>query len=361
MKLNTTSALLIALIASAAVQPIQAQDDTRIRMHGYLTQGFTKSTDMPTAGIPTHFSGEYRAAAVQLGYSLSHADDLVLQFQHKQMGLDPVSQSWSDITLDWAFYRRQFGSFQARLGKVPMPRGIYNEIRDVGTLLPLYRAPYRFYSEGFETLNGIVVNHEQRFGTTWSLESAAFAGEWKDESPQWNEDGTPWVREYRNEETIGGQLWLNTPVQGLRVGAFAARWNRVNLSEPDPDEIRHTWGGSLDASFDRVMLRSEYRKQIEHGDDDHKHYYYAQAGIGLTPKLWSYAQAEYRDVSTLEDGVRMVETDFQDRAIGLAYRHSPNVVFKLEGHLTKGDEFNAFLPNDRARTRYGIASISLSF
>ena len=40
-----------------------------------------------------------------------------------------------DVALDWLFYEHRFADGAVKVGRVKIPFGIYNEVRDVGTLL----------------------------------------------------------------------------------------------------------------------------------------------------------------------------------------------------------------------------------
>ena len=108
-----------------------------LTIHAFLTQGFGKSDGFTIFGIPEEGTTDLRTLALQFRYDLSPQDVFVLQLNHERTGLDPVSEKRPDVALDWAFYERRLGSGRSiKVGRIPVPFGVYNEIRDVGTVLP---------------------------------------------------------------------------------------------------------------------------------------------------------------------------------------------------------------------------------
>jgi hypothetical protein len=292
--------------------------------------------------------------------------------------------------MDWAFWQHRFGSFSTRIGKVPMPRGIYNEIRDVGTLLPFYRAPVNIYSEGYETIDGAVVAHSMDLGR-WGLGTEVYAGSWKGIELDFDGEGEEGYEAELEEmrRTLATQLWLRTPVSGLRFGLAGARWVEVDLDDDDPPQKEAFLLASVDGSFDRMLLRSEARHS--YGADSKRREYHAQFGFRVTPAISINLQGEYStrlhdpedgdegedegedegddegDDEDDDESAPQIEPDrftyAQDVALGINYSIARNIVFKLEGHLAKGYNFERYI-NTRApwaSTRYVISSFSVSF
>lgn len=113
---------------------------TGLSVHGYLTQGFAISTDHQVHGISTEGTSDYRNLALQFRYDVDDQQNFIIQFSHERLGLSPIMQLEPDVELDWAYYEYKFNDiYSIKVGKIQMPFGIYNEFRDVGTLLPFYR------------------------------------------------------------------------------------------------------------------------------------------------------------------------------------------------------------------------------
>ncbi|HEX7239619.1 MAG TPA: hypothetical protein VF263_05110, partial [Longimicrobiaceae bacterium] len=172
---NRRSLVLSSALAGAAALcvsgPLHAQGALaeKLQVHGYLTQGYAQSGELPILGISEGGTANYRTAALQFRYGITEKDNFVLQFSHRDMGTSLFTSDESSVMLDWAFYQRRFGNGSVRVGRGPIPLGIYNEVRDVGTILPFYRAPSNFYYEGFETLDGASANYDFALGGGWGF------------------------------------------------------------------------------------------------------------------------------------------------------------------------------------------------
>src|SRR5262245_21744862 len=161
-------------------------------------------------------------------------DRLILQFSHERIGIDARAQYLPDVAFDWAIYEHRFPTqTTVRVGRVPIPLGIYNEIRDVGTLLPFYRPPVQFYNDTHffsEAIDGVLVR--QRIGRgKWSLDVEPLAGGFNTLAISGNGPLSP----ARAHNVLGINSWINTPVTGLRVGGSAYRSTlRQDLVVPAP-------------------------------------------------------------------------------------------------------------------------------
>ena len=115
-------------------------------------------------------------------------------------------------------------NFSIRVGKVLIPFGIYNEIRDVNILLPFYRAPVYPYGEGnyiAETLDGMSLNYRIETYAPWNIDLSFYYGQmqWVD----WEifpdlfggDDINVSVEKSKVNNTIGFQFWLETGMKGL--------------------------------------------------------------------------------------------------------------------------------------------------
>jgi hypothetical protein len=328
---------ILALIAATVFVPhlAQAQGLDRLSIHGYLMQGFGISDGGTIFGIPEDGTTDYRNAALQFRYALSSKDYVTLQFSHRSLAQSTlVPPDEDNIEVDWAFYGRHIGDFEVKLGRVAIPAGIYNEIRDVGVLLPFYRAPFNFYLEGAftsETIDGAVASYLAGADSPWNAEISAFGGEWNLASRTRTADS--YVSENaRATGAYGGQLWINTPLDGVRFGGGASRYY-VPVSRM-PGEWKE-WHGSIDITLPLITAQSEIRKLIfENGS-----YltYYAYLGIRPIPQLTLNAMADFADLSLEFPGYGILEWDYHDEyVLGANYALTSSVVLKLEGHKTDG-------------------------
>jgi hypothetical protein len=349
---------LAGIAALGAATPAAAQTDLeRLSIHGYLTQGLVRASDLAIFGIGTRTTADYRNAALQFRYAVSDADNLVLQFAHRRLGGSVLTAGGEDVVVDWAFYQRKFGRAAVRVGRTPLPMGIYNETRDVGTLLPFYRAPGHFYHEGIETIDGVVGSYARGLGD-WSAEVSAYYGGLGFEIPLATPVGSTLISD-RVEGVLGGQLWIETPIEGLRVGSSLQTWTDPVYG--GPEERQHAWQASVDGNFDRFLTRAEYiSMDVASLRMDS---YYVQGGVKLTERLGVYLQSEIVEATPLlpmrMPSMRMAE----DLAASVTFAASSNLVLKLEGHRAEGYNFDSYIAPTAApgRTTYGIFSVSTSF
>jgi hypothetical protein len=328
--------LIFSMLLAAALAPhaTEAQTLDRLSIHGYLTQGFAISDGGPMLGITEDGTTNYGNAALQFRYALSSGDYVTLQLSHRRMAQSTLAPPDEDaIEVDWAFYGRRFGDFEAKLGRVAIPAGIYNEIRDVGVLLPFYRAPFNFYLEGAytsETVDGAVISYMLGADKPWSAEISAFGGEWD----MTDRKATPPPEVVYVAETgratggLGGSIWINTPVEGVRFGGGASRYQvPVNVGTGG---LWKEWHGSLDISLPKITVQSEIRKfQFEIGNYLS---YYALLGVRPIPQLTLNGMIDIADLN-----LSFASMDLnKEYVLGVNYALSPRVVFKAEAHKTEG-------------------------
>lgn len=343
----------VAAAAAAAAPAAEAQSD-RLQVHGYLTQGYATSSDLPLFGIPTTGTAEYRTAALQFRYALTDKDGAVLQFRHRKLGQSALTADAGTLDIDWAFYQRRFGNGSVKVGRVPVPGGLLNETRDVGTIMPLYRAPGNFYMEGIDAMDGASGAYEFYLGD-WSVETTASFGEVNLAYPVPSPEGLS-VMDVKLDRFTVGELWLRTPVEGVRVGASAGRWNGFEDGDPASRILR----GSFEAIRPRYTFRSEYQN-VDMGPQTMK-MYYAHGSL----RFGSMALNAQADVSEMGADTPVGVFEYEsgrDLALGLSWAQMPNLVYKIEGHRASGYNFDSFLDptGPKGETNYFIGSVSVSF
>lgn len=373
--LNISRYLVTLLLLLSFCQP--AHSDSKLKIHGYFTQSFAISDGYQIFGIPSSGTTDYRTAAMLFSFSADETNSVKLQFRHRRYGLSPLSELERTLQMDWGFLKHDFSDyFSIKIGRILLPVGIYNEIRDVGVLLPFYQAPYTPYSEGNFTakaIDGVLVSLDRELGKGWSVESNYFAGQ---------SDWVEWYR-YRNpftggvidftrviemRKSLGSRLWLNTPYNGFRVGGTVLTGNILYV-EPDRSNINDKGDRltlsllSADYTQEKYFIRSEFShlksEAVKIGG------YYAQIGYQVHEHLWLYAQhdrinfidADFFGIFLLKDFQYHNDYSF---GINIPYR---NYILKAEAHLTSGFaseepiDFNA----PPLKTNFMILSLATSF
>jgi hypothetical protein len=332
---------------------------TKVSFHGYLSQAYAFSDGNQILGITEDGTADYRTAALQIRAELSEKDTFAVQFSHERNGQSPSQRVREDVDLDWIFYQRQLGNSAVKVGRVPVPFGVFNEVRDVGTVLPFFRPARVFYAEGSyvpEAVDGVLLSHGRELGA-WHLDGDVYYGDWE------THDGRQEL--IKVSDTLGAQLFLDTPVNGLRLGVGALRFESTATTTTPRSRWRSVHA-SLQAAFDRVEGEVEYRDVTAEPVAGGKLYDvqmgYAHLGVRLTDKLVLHGQWEVFDIAIGFLGGRKVDFD-DDKALGLAFKFRPDLVLKAEHHWNDGYYLEpAANPLGPAQeTNYGILSLSTSF
>lgn len=333
---------------------------SKLSVHGFLSQTYAHASDesATVVGITKDGTTDYRTAALQFSYAITEKDRLVVQLSHERIGIDPRAAFLPDVAADWIFYERRFSdSTRLKVGRVPIPLGIYNEIRDAGTLLAFYRPPNALYSETnfvSETIDGVVGLQRARLGR-WELEVEPFAGGWNTLAIS----GATGLTPARATNVVGLGTWIQTPLSGLRAGAtyFRSTLRRgLGTATPPAPEPRSLWMVSADGAFPRITARAEY-SQTKDGDSKDRAYY-GLLSVKVVPKLSVNAQYSKFWVSWF-GGPRagLISSGQRDLALGVSYAFAPNLVAKLEGH--DGEGIGIAIPPPV--NRYAIATLAVSF
>ncbi len=357
----------------------------KFQIHGFLTQAwadasYTEGGPEPfeiELGIPEDGTTDYRFLALQFRYQIGAKDLMVVQLSSRRLGESPTTQVEDEIELDWAFYERRLADHTSiKVGRIQIPLGIFNEIRDVGTILPFYRPPFTFYNEGSftsETVDGLAISHTFWPQSDWSLETDVYGGQWElIEAGVFDPTAPPAIA--TAEDAFGAQLWLNTPI-GIKLGwGFQQRdvtGGQEGVFRPVGEATR--FGDqyvSLDASFNRFVARAEWRNLGGTLDSplfgfalrSFQTVYYIQLGYHFTDKFSLWVQSERSEVDQTAD-LFTEEQNFDlrtDDGIAVNYAFSPNVVLKAEYHENEA-ELGAFQPVFIPPASFGLQPIVQSF
>ncbi|MDF1503667.1 hypothetical protein [Roseisolibacter sp. H3M3-2] len=345
--------------AAAAAEPLP----NRFAIHGYLTQGWAQSTGTAFYGMSNRPSSDFRYAAVQARFRATEKDLFLVQLNHRRLGRSPITDFESDVNLNWAFYQRTLGTgTTVKVGRIAIPRGIYNELRSVGVALPTYRPPVVFYDEGAyysETIDGAVVSHRFAEEAAWSLDAHLYGGGWRSLAyDTWSESYG--IARVRAENAVGAQLWLHTPAEGVRVGVAAQRYD-YDWDSDVPYEVKE-WHVSLDATRERGFLRTE--AQLQNYGQDKFYSGYVQLGARVTPRLTLTGEVQRSRDTDVQYGEGLPASFEWHRSDGLgaAFAIAPNFVLKAEHHWDRGIQVEQPADPMRApRFRYAILSLSASF
>jgi len=121
-----------------------AENLAGVDIHGYLSQGYMKSSN--NNYLATTEDGTFEFNEMGLNFSI--------EFDKLRIGAQLLSRDLgefgnNDIVLDWAMGDYQFNElFGVRAGKIKIPMGFYNQGRDVDMLRIPVLLPGSIYDEG---------------------------------------------------------------------------------------------------------------------------------------------------------------------------------------------------------------------
>lgn len=375
--LGPRAALVLALSLAAGAR-LSAQDATdRLTWHASLNAGLARSDELPALGIPVKGTSDYRVFTLQTRYKLSEKDEFVAQFLNRRFGSSPLAAAIGDVTAQWAYWNHKFnvgsasGAFKA--GRTPLTRGLLNEVRYIGSVLPFYRPSLEVYSDAFDALDGATLSLSHPIGSA-SIEGNAFFG-----GSDWRSVVTTAAgldpRIQRMENMFGSQLYLDLPVAGLRLGAYGAR---MEVRTPTAKGYMTNTILSAQSQFDRYTLRAEQSNLNGHGPSRDNHHKYFQGVVRVTDKVQVAGETTISNSrlffpAARDAQLRSVLPSVRSQGASLMFDLAPGTLLKLEHHWRAGYVYDVNVPpirsqtptvvvlNPNRSTRYFIASIATTF
>lgn len=376
----------LLLIAGLAPVPTVAEEPSKkFQLFGYLTQAYGQSSRGSILGSDEDGTTDLGNVAVQFRWNKSRREAVVVQLAHERRGDDLFLPKDENVDIDWAFYERRFGdNTRLKVGRLNIPLGIYNEVRDVGTLLPFFNLPLSAYPgvlSSAETVDGVSLSHTFLPRSTWTFDGELYFGGW-DTFQQRLEPASEFGvinLEARAEHGVGVQLWANTPLPGMRLGAGALTWEMDGpISLPDKDRW-WSYHASLDLTRDRWVLRAEARRWEFDQDfgafagmpmsipgEAERDGYYVQAGLWVTEKTGLFAMYE---ATALNDDLGLfpaLDSFHKEWAASANYRFNPDLQVRIEVH-TADTRLPIGLPGSGSpglpptAVDWGIVAFSVSF
>ena len=333
-------------------------------IHGFFTQAYAATDGSTFFGIPEEGTGNYQTMALQVSFLPSPRDTFVVQLDRETLGESRLGELRGQVEVDWAFYARDLNdSLTLRAGRMPLPLGIFNEIRDVGTLLPFYRPPVALYLDGLfiaERIDGLQLGYRQDLGE-WRMESFLYGGAWEvAEAPLYRGTGQP-VRK-KAQDVLGTQLWLGTPIDGLRLGMSYYQYSaELEDLAAEGEDRRQAWRLSADGDFGAWLLRGEYA--AAQGRTGKGSGWYVQAGYRPTRRLGIYAEIQRAALETrYRVGGSVERWPFhEEESLSINVYLRPNWVVKAEYHWATTTLVEEYETAEDWPVDVGVGIVSLSF
>jgi len=247
-----------------AVKGEDGEHGSRFSIHGYLNLAYGDTDNHQYRGVSPEGTADLRNVALQMRYQATVRDEVVLQLAHENVGASPTNQFRDTVEIDWLFWSHEFGNgTRLRAGRVPLPIGIYNEIKDIGVLLPFYRPSANFYGEGTwtsDSVDGIVVTHGFTLGAGWGLTLDGYYGSWQRIE---TDGGTLTFGEADIDKAVGLSAWFDTPVPGLRFGFGINEFESSGglFLPPGVTDDEETRYFSIEAETSKVEARFEISRR----------------------------------------------------------------------------------------------------
>lgn len=366
-------------LAVMIARPAMSQED-RIRIFGSLNAGVGKVDNLPVQGLTKEGTTDYRILSLQFRFQMTDKDQFVTQLASRKVGKSAINDAYASIYPVWAFYQHRFDNGAVlKVGRTPLPRGIYNEVRYIGTLLPFYRVGESVYAETLENLDGITLNKSWSAGK-WNVDATFLTGGFDLNALLPGNDGTVSLVHGRWESALGAQVWVTTPIPGVRIGEFVARMDEDGTTDNRPYV---TMLHSFDGNWDRVFVKAEateFRHNMSTEREQNRYFgYYGVAGVKPTEKLTvSVGHEEVTRRLNFPAPISPATIDLKatkENILGIAYAASSSVVFKLEGHAREGYLWDVAVPImipptkppfsmtvvPPAKGNFAIASVAITF
>ncbi len=244
-------ALLGVIFTARSALPF---DNFDIQMHGFLSQGYLKSSDNYYLGDSQKGSFEFNEIGLNFAVPLSDTLQFGIQFFSHDIG----SYGNNELNIDWAFLDYHFRDwFGFRAGKIKTPIGLYNRQRDADTLRTSILLEQTVYMEGIRDLvvafrgasiygscslaNAGDIDYEIFTGTFDIPDASSFEGSMTKMIPV---DYYPILIRIDSDVTLdasitraeGCMLFWNTPVPGLKIGGTYLRGDGdIKVNDLDTD------------------------------------------------------------------------------------------------------------------------------
>jgi hypothetical protein len=325
---------LFGLSRAASAQGVS----DRLEFHGSLNAGYGKSQGLPAYGLPITGTSDYRVFTLQGRYAVSDNDQIVAQVFNRRLGTSPYATAIADVTMQWAYVQHRAGDFTFKVGRNPLPRGLVNEVRYIGTVLPFYRPPTELQGEAFDAIDGAVVSYRHSLGHGIEFEQHGFGGGSENRNMANTTTGQE-LRIARTENMFGGQTYVMLPVAGIKLGAYAARYDFVQTTGRG---YRLNTMLSAEANIDRLRVTTEHGRYTGHGPSNDNLNGYVEATVRLTERLSVAGQHAYvnRMLFFANTDLNMRYPETTTNGASVIVDLTSNSVLKVENHWRKGWAFD---------------------
>jgi len=262
------AALAIGVSCSAGTAAADAEPAlslSRLETHGFVSQGYIRTTDNNYLARSASSRGSFEFSEVGINFTQPLGEHLRTGVQLFARDLGPLGNY--DIKADWFYLDyRWTDALGLRAGRIKLPFGLYNEINDIDSARVPILLPQSTYPAGARDFllaqTGVEVYGRLLAGSAGALDYRAYGGTIFAEvtAPS---SGPLQVAELSVPYLFGGRLLWETPLEGLRVGGSVQklRLDSVFLLEGVPALVKIPavlWVASLEYAPGDLSLAAEY-------------------------------------------------------------------------------------------------------
>jgi hypothetical protein len=356
MMLKPASLAGAFLVASLLAAPTaHAQAESRYSVRGFGGWAFAASDNDNSFGYVASERGDWKNYYLALNVAAQPTQKLSIRSE----GFWSEDQRGARPRLDYVFAQWAHSpAIKLRVGKAPVPFGIYSEVYDVGTLRPFQLLP-QFYEGPLGLIPkaylGAGLTGAAPLGEDWEIHYDAFGGEIRFEPFQTDfvagidpATGIPLVRTLESQivgrEMAGGRLLLVAPVKGIDIGGTVFYLNDVKQRIEGGALQRY----SVTDNSTHLNARAQYQREAFGAraewfgvlaDDADVKSFYVEASYKLG-RHWQVAGQYETSKIVLRDGDDSIpEPIRRHQSFGLAVNYwlRPELVLKLNAYRVDGN------------------------
>jgi hypothetical protein len=336
----------------AKIEPEPPETTTSpVAIHAFASQGFILTTGNDYIA-PKSTDGSFRFSEAGVNFTTEFADKL-------SIGIQAFAQNIAQggnftFKADWFYVGYRWRDWLGiRAGRLKIPFGIYNEVNDVDAARAPILLPQSVYPlQGREFLfaqTGAELYGYLRTQAAGALEYRLYAGSIFIDPALLIPPGSTVDLSLDVRYSVGGRLFWETPLDGLRIGASLLAV-RLDVTAFVGGMVAGTITnhsvlglGSAEYAFRKLLLTAEYSLWHAHQDSDIP----GSAFTGTSER--SYAMASYRLTPWLQPTAYYALTfpDIHNRSGGSAFRQddvtlslrfdlNAHWIIKAEGHYMSG-------------------------
>jgi hypothetical protein len=355
---------IVLLLVASTVGRLEAVDlnlfgtnGLPLGFHGFVSQGFLYSSSYNYLGESSQGSFKFFEAGLNVSFNPFPRTRIAAQGFAYDVG---EAGNYNPV-LDYALAEYTFNDyFGIRAGRIRRPQGIYNDIQDVDVARTFVLLPQGIYDARWRDFY-VSLDGGEFFGTIPLKKAGSLSYEFYGGMINPSLDGgaaleiryslppSGRLNSMDSAEEFGGQLWWNTPVDGLRFGAaggFVPVFNFNTTIQIPSGSIRPN--NRNEAVFQQYSAEYLWKAWTFQTELYFRDYYPEAAGMPETDSLTWYASAAYRFNKWFEAGGYYTQyygdTDQtgnsllyqKDAALALRFDATDWWIFKIEGHYIRG-------------------------